>query len=259
MKNTLLKKMCVAGCLLAVGAMAGCGNNSGGKQEAEANIPDSIASQAVVMDAGQQQTPQSTDMTAETPSAQQAPEAQTAAAPEQLVYSVSDDGFLNIRREPSAKAEIVGRLKTNGEGAKYLGEKGGWYKVEYYGAVGYVNSKFARYDGVRQTASPSQKVYYLVVGSFETLESAKKGLGTLPDWMVGPVYRVSENGKVVYRICYACYSTKTKAANAKRELDQVLSGARAAWIWESNGLADCVYRPGSLRDENEKVPVLTPQ
>lgn len=56
------------------------------------------------------------------------------------VYSDAYDGYVNIRRSASAKSAILGELQNGGEGAKYLGKHGNWYKVSYYGTVGYVHS-----------------------------------------------------------------------------------------------------------------------
>lgn len=56
------------------------------------------------------------------------------------VYSSAYDGYVNIRRSASAKSAIIGELENGGDGAKYLGKHGNWYKVSYYGTVGYVNS-----------------------------------------------------------------------------------------------------------------------
>lgn len=233
--------------------LTGCGSDASKGQQGEAEtVPDSIVKETAVV--------KNVEETA-SPVDQDQPTSGSQPSSAEQVYSTSDDGYLNIRKEPSAKAEIIGRLKTGGEGAKYLGEQNGWYKVDYYGAIGYVNSKFAKYDGVRASAKSSngQKIYYLVVGSYETLANARKGTGEVHDWMACPVYRAEEKGVVKYRLCYACFYTKEKALREKRKLDEVLNGSREVWIWESNGLAECVFRPGSMRDANEPVPVLSPQ
>ena len=62
-----------------------------------------------------------------------------------IVYSNADDGFVNIRKEPNAKADILSALYNGKEGANLL--EGGnkyWYKVEKDGVIGYVNKRFVK-------------------------------------------------------------------------------------------------------------------
>ena len=62
-----------------------------------------------------------------------------------VVYSNADDGFVNIRKEPNAKADILSALYNGKEGANLL--EGGnkyWYKVEKDGVIGYVNKRFVK-------------------------------------------------------------------------------------------------------------------
>lgn len=169
-----------------------------------------------------------------------------------LVYSVSDDGYLNIRRSPSAQAEIVGRLLTGGSGANLLGTQGKWYKVSYKGTVGYVNSSYA---SLRKPTP--KKVYYLVLGSYDSPEKAQNATNNLPDALLSPVYKATEKGVTKYRICSHCFNSREKAERKKKNIETLLN--LSAWIWESDGLAECVYRPGSLVDEKIKIPELTPQ
>lgn len=67
-----------------------------------------------------------------------------------LVYSISKDGFLNIRESPSAESEILDCLYTGGEGAELLNEVGQWYKVKKGSIVGYVNRAFVSKSSVQQ-------------------------------------------------------------------------------------------------------------
>ena len=60
-----------------------------------------------------------------------------------FVYSISDDGFLNIRETPSDKSEILGVLITGGDGAELLDNSSKWYKVKKGDVIGYVYSKYA--------------------------------------------------------------------------------------------------------------------
>lgn len=55
------------------------------------------------------------------------------------VVAAAYDGYVNIRRGPSAKSSIIGEM-INGDGsATYLGQSGNWYKVNFRGTVGYVH------------------------------------------------------------------------------------------------------------------------
>ena len=62
-----------------------------------------------------------------------------------VCYAVSDDGFLNVRSEPSMKGEIIGKLwmEDHGLGRGILIEKGKtWSKVRVGNVVGWVYTKY---------------------------------------------------------------------------------------------------------------------
>ena len=62
-----------------------------------------------------------------------------------VVYAISDDGFLNIREQPSSKAKVLGELHVvfDGLGEGVLIEKGdSWSKVSCKGIVGWVYTKY---------------------------------------------------------------------------------------------------------------------
>lgn len=62
-----------------------------------------------------------------------------------VVYATSDDGFLNIREQPSSKAKVLGELHSvfDGLGEGVLIEKGdSWSKVSSKGIVGWVYTKY---------------------------------------------------------------------------------------------------------------------
>ncbi len=62
-----------------------------------------------------------------------------------VVYAISDDGFLNIREQPSSRAKVIGELHVgfDGLGEGVLIEKGdSWSKVSTKGIVGWVYSKY---------------------------------------------------------------------------------------------------------------------
>lgn len=57
------------------------------------------------------------------------------------VYANAYDGFLNVRKRPSAASSILTAMYNGSDGARYLGRSGNWYKVDYHGTIGYVNNK----------------------------------------------------------------------------------------------------------------------
>ena len=62
-----------------------------------------------------------------------------------VVFAVSDDGYLNVRSEPSMKGEVLTKLwmEDHGLGRGVLLEKGKqWSKVSVDGIVGYVYTKY---------------------------------------------------------------------------------------------------------------------
>ncbi len=61
-----------------------------------------------------------------------------------LVYSISTDGFVNVRKSPNISSKIVGVLATNRKGAVLMSNKGTWWKVRIDNVVGYVNSKYVK-------------------------------------------------------------------------------------------------------------------
>lgn len=103
-------------------------------------------------------------------------------------------------------------------------------------------------DAARRPAKKPAKVYYLVCGSYSSLEKAKEASEFMSEVLYYPVYKTTVNGKTVYRLCCECYYSKKKAqARAKELMGMVFNDS--IWVWESNGLANCVYVPQSPADE----------
>jgi len=181
-------------------------------------------------------------------------------APVKKVFACSADGYVNVRREPSVKSEILGKLTTDGPGANYVATEGDWYQIEYDGVKGYVKSTYATFEREEAVGSTgpkaSGKVYYVVKASCESLESAKKVLGQIPDAFICPVYKTVVEGKVRYRLCESCFTTKEKAKAHIREVEGYL-GKQDFWVWESDGLAECVYCP--ITPKGDRAKPLTPQ
>ena len=192
---------------------------------------------------------------------QQAVITQQDTLPQQsFVYAHSEDGYVNVRRQPSTKAEKLGELHNGGAGALYLGRDGDWLKVLFHGETAYVYSRYAR---VGQTAGePAAKAearyYYIVIATFENAEYAKKAADGLPDNMRRPVYRTMVGGKEKYRICESCFTTRDKALIRKKELD-LRYGESDIWVWETRSLADCLYCPTSTQQGSTRITPLQPK
>lgn len=242
-----------------------------------------------------------------------------------FVYSISDDGNVKIRKEPSAKGDILGLLYTNGKGVKLVDGSGSWWKVETEDGIGYVNSKYVTkrhpqadeetadtkpislkprpleedtidtmaYQETERAANKqeapknmtsenkhqasekapsetpsskpstaqqtpknkSKKVYYVVVSSWSDFEKAKSSYGKIPDALEGPIYKVKSNGNTVYRMCSSCYQTKEAAQAEVKKIKNYSD--RDVWIWESDGLADCVYT--TVNAKGDKMRPLSPR
>lgn len=103
----------------------------------------------------------------------------------------------------------------------------------------------------------TRTVYYIVCGSYSSLDKAIKQSEQLSEVLFYPVYKTTVKGKTVYRLCCECYYN---IEDAKKDLDGFLSGFKSDewWIWPSKGLAKCVYRPFSPKDDEERIPALKP-
>ena len=193
-----------------------------------------------------------------------------------MVYASSDDGYANIRQEPSTKSPILGKLLKGGQGARLLDRVDGWYKIDFNGTIGYVyspivsigkpsatksetNSKGTAGKTASNTAKPAANntgnVYYVVVASMSSLENAKKWYYNASDiFSHAPVYKVVSGDKTSYRICSSCHKSKEKASEKARAIRDL---GFNVWVWESPGLGQCVYLP--VGTSGNKVSPLKPQ
>ena len=163
------------------------------------------------------------------------------AAANDSVFSTADDGFTNIRKKATVRSAIIGSLVNGGQGARLIGKTGNWYKVELNGLIGYVSSS---YTFVRRAIDRQYtgNVYYVVIGSWETLDKAMGFYYSCPDaFDAAPIYRATADGKTVYRMCISCYHTRQKAQENANFTNEMMG--TQAWVWESDGLAECVYLP----------------
>ncbi len=101
-----------------------------------------------------------------------------------------------------------------------------------------INAKVKKSRNKTKTTAKTSKtrpVYYLVLGSYDNLDEARKALAQ-DDMPFNPspkIYKAKTGGKTVYRIC-------DKISYTPFEAD-----SKDTWVWKSNGLAKCVYRPYS--------------
>lgn len=183
------------------------------------------------------------------------------SAGEELVYSIADDGYVNIRYFPDADSDVVGVLATNRDGAKLISNQGAWWKVRIGDVEGYVNSKYVKLSNTPVKINGLPTVYYVVLQSHSTLDSARIHNGWLPDGMECWIYKCTSNGKTVYRLCDGCFSTRSNAQAAINKWRSMEAHWYAnAWIWESEGLGDCVECPPIYEgDDGGNFPPLTPE
>ena len=174
-----------------------------------------------------------------------------------LVYSISTDGFMNIRKTPNASSKIIGVLATNRKGAVLLSSKGTWWKVRVDNVVGYVHSKYVTLNSKPVKISGLPTVHYVVISTCNSMAEVKQFFYNCPDAFDGsPVYKDIEGGKTVYKICLNCYATLSGAMQLRDSTNKML-GDDYAKIWSTQGLAECVYL--TEYPSGEMAIPLTPQ
>lgn len=174
-----------------------------------------------------------------------------------LVYSISTDGFVNVRKTPNTSSKIIGVLATNRKGAVLLSSKGTWWKVRVDNVVGYVHSKYVTLSSKPVKISGLPTVHYVVISTCNSMAEVKQFFYNCPDAFDGsPVYKDIEGGKTVYKICLNCYATLSGAMQL-RDSTNKLFGDTYAKIWSTQGLAECVYL--SEYPSGEMAIPLTPQ
>ena len=174
-----------------------------------------------------------------------------------LVYSISTDGFVNVRKTPNASSKIIGVLATNRKGAVLLSSKGTWWKVRVDNVVGYVHSKYVMLSSKPVKISGLPTVHYVVISTCNSMAEVKQFFYNCPDAFDGsPVYKDIEDGKTVYKICLNCYATLSGAMQLRDSTNKML-GDDYAKIWSTQGLAECVYL--TEYPSGEMAIPLTPQ
>ena len=82
----------------------------------------------------------------------------------------------------------------------------------------------------------SKSYYYVVVGSFTSLNDAKYCNNNAPgdvEW--NGVYVATANGRTVYRVCDGCYTSKSSAQSHANEIKRIYG--INAWVWPNKGKA----------------------
>ena len=171
---------------------------------------------------------------------EQTPELKTTS---KRVYASSTDGYVNVRKQPTVKSEILGKLVKGDQGAEYVKTEGEWYQIKYQGQTGYVKSTYASFDNTTSSAEKAKTpIFFVVIASFENLDRAKAVDNQLGNEFKSPIYKYVENGTVRYRICEGRYDSKDKARARIRQLDEKF-GKSDLWIWETSVEPICVFRP----------------
>lgn len=101
-------------------------------------------------------------------------------------------------------------------------------------------------------AKKSNKVYYVVVGSYSNINNAikeaKSWSGKQPS-----VYKTTVKGKVYYRVCPSSFSTNAKAKS------YIANNGIDGWVWPSTGTASCVWSPGNSNSNAGGIPNNSPK
>ena len=183
---------------------------------------------------------------------------EAVSAGEEFVYSVADDGYVNVRQFPDSESDVVGVLATNRDGAKLISNQGAWWKVRIDSVVGYVSNEYVKLSNTPIKISGLPKVYYVVLGSYGSLDSALTYNYQRPDGMECWIYKCTAKGKTVYRLCDGCFSTLQKAQSAINDWSSGLYGYlfADAWIWKNDGLGNCVFCPVNYETERTKPPLM---
>ena len=105
--------------------------------------------------------------------------------------------------------------------------------------------------GIKANEMQTRKIYYVVLGSFNTLKDAKRFNYHAPDGLECNIYKTRVKGKIVYRACCNVFKTANEAHECAREI-QKFYGINA-WVWPSEGVANCVVQETAL--SGEPIPV----
>lgn len=164
------------------------------------------------------------------------------------VYCCSSDGFVNIREKPTTQSAILGKLTAGGRGAQVLDSSGKWWKVEDNAIKGYVHSSQITTDLSKSQAvaaklakaGKSPTTYYVVAGSYSSVDEAKKAAGSSDLFAGSRVYKTVKDGKTVYRLCPFEFSSKSDADRWARDIKN--SFKIDAWVWGTTENPPMVFK-----------------
>ena len=110
----------------------------------------------------------------------------------------------------------------------------------------------------KTTKKKNRTVYYIVCGSYDSLDNAIKFCNEMSEVVFYLVYETKADGKIKYRVCCDCTATMSKAKKQLAFFKDFL-GSDDLWIWSSKGLAKCVYRPEAPIGDGSRIPILQPK
>lgn len=91
----------------------------------------------------------------------------------------------------------------------------------------------------------STTLYYVVGGSYSSLENAKQHNTNCPDGLEGSVLETTVKGKKAYRVALGCYRSKAEAQKSAREKNDLYG--TSFWVWPCKGRARVAHYGVSLR------------
>ena len=183
-----MKRICIAVMVLGIVCFISCNNNG---RTATETADDSMA----VVENGVEEVVEDTPLTVD----------DLNLSDDNIftvVYAISDDGFVNVRETPSAKAAILDTLwmMFHGLGNGVLIEdQVGWSKVQVGEHVGWVNNRYIDYqrwydgegDSILVAAKDPTPLYgenYADEGDYPLFTTVKKGTILADDFIIHEGY-----------------------------------------------------------------------
>lgn len=95
--------------------------------------------------------------------------------------------------------------------------------------------------------SKKSTVYYVVLGSYQSLDNAKEHNVKCPDGLEASIVEVTVNGKACYRAVCDCLYSKAQAQKMARDINEHYK--INAWVWPSKTRAKVVLAGTALSGE----------
>lgn len=93
-------------------------------------------------------------------------------------------------------------------------------------------------------SNAKQTLYYIVLGSYQSLDNAKQHNVNCPDGLESSIVKVTVKGKTLYRAVTNCYFSKAKATQMARDINEHYN--INAWVWPSNQRPHIVVKGTAL-------------